>query len=309
MTSPTPQVPAPSKKNSVIIIFLILVILLMGALILILGISLFNCNTQPKNCYYDMITTSQTPTPTQDPYEADTPSDTILVSQKIGAVELEFVMVNEASGFPGILTLTIDGNKQEIGKNRCYTAELSDDAKFLVTQCEDNNEETPLVIWEYNQNAKTFIRQNETSQVGLVFPAVGSWYEHTFIATTPITEGAYDLTQKIFMIVMDGDNNSVNSYEIEAGEYGAAHEMASVPVISPDGQYVLVQAEGNEKLNVYDLEGTKVASYVTVFTMDYNSDDPNWSPLLDYRWSEDGSVIEYKYPLEEESAYRQIFFN
>lgn len=309
MTSPTPVVPTPQKRNSIIIIFLILVILLMGVLILILGISLFNCNIQPKNCYYDMITTSQTPTPTEDPYLGDTPSDTVLVAQKIGDIELEFVMVNEASGFPGILTLTIDDNQQQIGNNRCYTAELSDDAKYLVTQCEDVNEETPLVIWEYNQSSKTFIRLNETNQVGLVFPAVGSWYEHKFIATTPVAEGVDELTLRIFMIVMDGDTNTVNNYEIEAGEYGAAFEMASVPVISPDGQYVLVQAQGNEKLNVYDLEGNKVASYVTVFTMDYDSEDPNWSPLLDYRWNDNGSVIEYKYPSEAESAYRQIFFN
>jgi hypothetical protein len=252
-----------------------------------------------------MITTSQTPTPTQDPYSGDTPSDNVLVSQKIDGVELEFVMVNEASGFPGILTLTIDGKEQVIGNNRCYTAELSDDAKFLVTQCEDNDQ-SPLVIWEYNQSAKTFIRLNETNDVGLVFPAVGSWYEHTFVATTVIDD-VYN--QEVKLVVMNGDDNSLLVKGIEAGEYGAAFSMGSVPVISPDGQYVLVQAQGNEKLNVYDLQGNKVSSYVTVFTMDYNSDDPNWSPLLDYRWSDDGSVIEYKYPLEEESAYRQIFFN
>lgn len=252
-----------------------------------------------------MITTTQTPTPTQDPYEADTPSDTVLVSQKIGAIELEFAMVREASGFPGILTLTIDGNRQEIGNNRCYTAKLSDDAKYLVTQCEDNGEETPLVIWEYNQSANTFIRLNETDEVGLVFPVVGVWHEHIFVATTVLDEAT---DQMIKMVVMDGDNNSVLISAIEAGEYGAAFSLASVPVISPDGEYVLVQAQGNEKLNVYDLEGNKVASYVTAFTMDYESEDPNWSPLLDYRWSDDGSVIEYKYPMEDESAYRQIFF-
>jgi hypothetical protein len=230
-----------------------------------------------------------------------------MVSQTIGVVELKLVLGQETNGFPADLGLKIGGVEQKIGENKCYFAKLSEDGQLLATQCDDNGN-FPLVFWDYNSYSKSFIRLTEFTMTlqgstildnSIIFPTNGVWSGNKFVATYYVNS---QLQPQV--IVYDADKGESDMFNIASGEYGAAMAMSAKPVISPDGKYILVQSEGNQKLNIYDMMGNNIRNFDTACSSMMDS-NPNWSQLLEYRWK-NNNTIQYKFPLEDDSEYQDL---
>jgi len=290
-------------KNQTILIS-ILVVLLMLCCCVVFGILVF---------FFGFTTYISVPPQINNDISSVTPvvdSDYYFITQTINNIELKLVQDKYASGLPAVLTLKINGEEQQIGSNYCYFALLSSDAQTLATQCGDNGS-YPLVFWDYNSYAKSYIRLTEfamTLEEGseveslIILPLNGVWSGNKFVATYYV-----DTKMQPQLFVYDLDKGKDKTFDIAFGEYGASRTMAAIPVVSPDGQYILVQSNGNKNLNVYDMLGNSMGDYNTD-SSSLMETNPNWSLLLKYKWDAMGRNILYKFPMESDSEYRSLTF-
>jgi hypothetical protein len=89
--------------------------------------------------------------------------------------------------------------------------------------------------------------------------------------------------------------------------YGNNEEQSFSPVVSPDGKYIAIQTDLIHQISIYDFFGnhlkdleTKYADTELFSDEMYDLEEGKYSPFLDYKWSDDGDKILYRFEGTEE---------
>jgi hypothetical protein len=303
----------PKSNKRLFLLVVILIVVIVGFIILMI------INNNSNNQL--LITKTPVPTQTQTPIMTIAQQDNLepavtLTSnlmeykQTVGNKQILLSPGNDGSGYPYALDFTIGQNKQTIGNNQCYFAIMSFDGSLLATQCDETGD-FPVTIWEYNESTNSFIRIKDlsTPKDSLLLPSIVTWKGSRFVASI-ISDGS-DVNHILTgsgILTYNANDNLDSYFETCYGEYGASHSVGAVPVMSDDGQYILVQCDGNQKLAIYSLDGESKGEFQTslpIVDTDAQSNDPYWSQLLAYKWQGNSDVL-YKYSSAPESTYQMI---
>ena len=94
---------------------------------------------------------------------------------------------------------------------------------------------------------------------------------------------------------------------------GITYERAFYPVVSPNGKYIAVATDLIRQISIFDFMGNKIKdlqtkySNVELFSPEmYELEGGKYSPFLDYKWSEDGKAILYRF--EGTEKYFEVKF-
>ncbi|MEK9171409.1 MAG: hypothetical protein AAB823_01725 [Patescibacteria group bacterium] len=121
------------------------------------------------------------------------------------------------------------------------------------------------------------------------------------------------LTTARLAIFSTASGDLVKSIDLDGSYYGNNVQRAFYPVVSSNGKYIAVATDLIRQISIFDFMGNKIKdlqtkySNVELFSPEmYELEGGKYSPFLDYKWSEDGKAILYRF--EGTEKYFEVKF-
>lgn len=127
--------------------------------------------------------------------------------------------------------------------------------------------------------------------------------DESSLALTYVANTKKPADKTAILLIFSNSGNLIKKVDLGKGAYyGINQDIAFPPVASLNGKYIAVQTDLIHKISIFAFLGNRVKDLPTkyanvkLFSNDmYRLEDGKYSPFLDYKWTETGDGVLYRF--------------